>query len=287
MIKKNTGFSLIELMVAMMIGLFLVFVVVSSYATNKSSNVRRAELGELESNARIAMEFLRNGIEHAGYPSTYVHIINNPFLTDDRDISGYICTTDGAVNYQTVGRINNSDRYTKDNASRDVITVAYMPDNPNDTDLGAHYWQDCAGSYATDTASNSIQAQNCSADPISGQGSTAIVYNSYFLNSNGLSCTSSRNITVPIAGGIDGIQYRYGVRTSGNTVYQDATTVESNAAWNNVVSVQIAMLVRSIEKVKQADEQKRFLLLDNLVTRNDRYVRKVFTSTVHLVNKDR
>ena len=166
MIKKHIGFSLIELMVAMLIGLFLVFVVVSSYATNKSSNVLRSELGELESNARIAMEFLRDGIEHAGYPSVYIHALDKPFLTNsDGDVSGYVCSDIGAIDFQEVARINNSNRYTRDNASRDMISVAFMPDNPNDPSVDAHYWQDCAGSYATDAASNSIQAQNCSADP--------------------------------------------------------------------------------------------------------------------------
>ncbi len=292
MIKSNKGFSLIELMIAMMIGLFLVFVVISSYATNKSSSTLRSELGTLQSNARIAMEFLRNGIEHAGYPSTYIHSLEKPFLTAvDGDISGYNCTDDGAFSFDAANIINNQNRHTKDGTSRDVITIAFMPDNPNDSTLNAHYWQDCAGTYAIDTASNSIQAQNCSADPISGQGSLAVVYNSYFINSNGLSCTTSRDITVPIAEGIDAIQYRYGVKTSDNIPYQiqyqDATAVEAANSWSNVVSVQVAMLVKSKENVKPADEQKHFLLLGELITRNDRRIRKVFTTVIHLVNKDR
>lgn len=286
MLRKQFGYSLIELMVAMLIGVFLVFVVISSYSGSKASNTLRAEQGELEANARIAMAFLRDGIEHAGYPSTYVHFIDKAFLTEsDGDISGFSCATDGTVALQVASYINNNNRYTKDNSNTDRISIAFMPDNPNDS--AALYWQDCAGSYGADAATSSVQAENCSSDPIIGQGSNAVVYNSYFISGAQLKCTSSRNVTVPIANGVEAIQYRYGVRISGNTEYLDATTVETNGTWSNVVSVQIAMLVRSNKEVLSASEQRKYMLFDRLITKNDRYLRKVYTSTVHLVNVDR
>jgi len=280
-IKRHYGFSLIELMVAMMIGLFLIFVVMSSYTGNKSSNIQRAALGELESNARIAMEFLRNGIEHAGYPSTYVHEIVNPFLTS-ANAKSYRCTDAGVVTYEAATYINNNDRYTKDHASRDRISVGYMPDNPND---GGVYWQDCAASYAIDTDTNSIRAEKCSADPVVGQGRLAIVYNSYFIQNNELKCSTSRNVTIPIANGIEAIQFKYGMRISGNTLYRSASDMDNN--WSNVISVQIAMLVRSETEVKATAESKTYLLLDTEVTKNDRRLRKVFTTFIHLSNQDR
>ncbi len=284
--KKQQGFSLVELMVSMMIGLFLIFTVVSSYSSNKSSSTFRAELGELEANARIAMTFLRDGIEHAGYPSIYIHAIDKAFLTEsDGNVSGFVCDTDGAVSYQEATYINRYNRYTKDQRRRDRISIAFMPDNPRDPE--ALYWQDCAGSYAADPATNSIQAANCSADPVSGQGRLAVVYNSYFIGDNKLKCTSSRNITVPIADGIEAMQFRYGVKAGGNTVYQRASVVEDNNSWGNVVSVQMALLVRSKNEVLPVETEQGFMLLDRRIYKTDRYLRKVFTSTVHLSNVDR
>ena len=289
-IKQHAGFSLIELMVAMLIGLFLIFVVFSSYISSKASYTTRTELGELESNARIAMAFLKDGIEHAGYPSTYVHNINKPFLTaSDGDISGFVCGTDsdgvGFVSLQEASDINNSNKYTKDGGNRDRISIAFMPDNPADTD--ALYWQDCAGTYT-----GLDPATRCSADPVAGQGSGATVYNSYFIASAGngeyeLKCTSSRNITVPIARGVEYIQFRYGVRVSGSTLYKNANYVESHSLWSNVVSVHVAMLVRSTHEVKSKDENIKYLLLDREITKNDRYLRKVYTSLIHLGNRDK
>ncbi len=291
-VKKYSGFSLIELMVAMLIGLFLIFVVISSYFSSKTSYTLRTELGELESNARIAMAFLKDGIEHAGYPSTYVHTINKPFLTAADmvgGVKGFVCGTDsdglGFVSLQEATYINNNNRYTKDSGTRDRISIAFMPDNPADTD--AVYWQDCAGTYA-----DIDPATRCSADPVAGQGSSATVYNSYFVTSVGngeyeLKCTSSRNITVPIARGIEHIQFRYGVRVSGNVVYKTATDVESDGVWTNVVSVHVAMLVRSTNEVKSKDESIKYMLLDREIEKDDRYLRKVYTSLIHLPNRDR
>lgn len=284
--NKDSGFSLIELMVAMLIGLFLVFVVISSYSGTKASSTLRSEQGELEANARIAMTLLRDGIEHAGYPSTYIHILTKPFLTEsDGEVSGFICKADGTVSFQEINAINNSNRYTQDSYGKDRITVAYMPDNPNDPD--ALYWQDCAGLYSEDAATNSIQAEQCSADPILGQGHNAVVYNAYFISNGELKCTSSRNKTVPLARGVERIQYRYGVKISGNTTYQDADTVEANAHWDKVVNVQIAMLMRSESEVLPQEERRKYKLFEKQFTFKDRYLRKVYTSTVHLVNIDR
>ncbi len=283
--QRNKGFSLIELMVSMMIGLFLIFVVISSYSSNKASNRMRAELGELESNARIAMSFLKDGIEHAAYPSAFVHVIDKPFLTaSDGVISGYVCGTedDGSsfVNFQEASYINNNNRYTKDNGNTDRIAIVFMPDNPKDAD--ALYWQDCTGSY-TDLD----LAEKCSSDPVSGQAANARVVNSYFISNSELKCTSSRNITVPIARGIEALQFRYGVRVSGNTVYRNATYVENHNLWRNVVSVHVAMLVRSEHEVKPQAESKEYLLLDRTISKNDRYLRKVYTSLIHLTNRDK
>ena len=283
MIRKQTGFSLVELMVAMMIGLFLIFVVISSYSNSKTSSTMRSDLGELESNARIAMSFLRESIEHAGYPSTYVYTIEKPFLTaSDGDISGFVCGS-GSVNSQVASYINNYNRYTKDNGNKDRISIAYMPDNPKDAD--ALYWQDCAGSY-TDLD----LAEACSADPVAGLGSEAVVYNSYYIASNELKCTSSRNSpSVPIANGIESMQFRYGVKSANGSVqYQRADVVEDNDDWRKVVSVHVALLVRSPNEVKSESESKKFLLLDKEVTTpDDRYIRKVYTSLIHLANRDR
>ena len=292
-VNKQKGFSLIELMVAMMIGIFLIFAVVSSYSGSKASSTMRAELGEMESNARIAMSFLRGGIEHAGYPSSYVHIIEKPFLTArDGNIKGFVCGTDNdGNNYESLQEasfINNNDRYTKDGGATseavqpDRITISYMPDNPQDDK--AVYWKDCAGTYT-----EADIAARCSADPIVGQGALAIVYNSYFVDDAELKCTSSRNITIPIASGIENIQFRYGLKNAdGSIQYQKADIVEQNDDWKKVISVHVAMLVRSVNEVKTTAESRSFLLLDEAVTtQEDRYLRKVYTSLIHLPNKDR
>lgn len=55
--------------------------------------------------------------------------------------------------------------------------------------------------------------------------------------------------------------------------------------WNNIVSIQVAVLVRSMKKVKREAESKTYTLLDTVVVApNDRYQREVFSTTIQLRN---
>ena len=77
----------------------------------------------------------------------------------------------------------------------------------------------------------------------------------------------------------DGIVDRYANATAIN-----ASTAD-NLDWDGVISIQVAILVRSLKPVKNASESKQFTLLDQVVTSpTDKYQRAVFSTTIFLRN---
>ena len=85
MLKKNIakmqGLSLIELMIAMVVGIFLIGGLSSIYLNSKGTDKMRSQISEMEENARTALMSMRHIISHAGYPSEYSLLIEKPVYT--------------------------------------------------------------------------------------------------------------------------------------------------------------------------------------------------------------
>jgi len=122
MIKKQSGMSLIELMISMVVGLFLLAGVVTNFISTKSADVKRDAVSEMDANAAEAFRVLRKTITHAGYRS-----IENTILEDD--MAFYI---DDSNNVTNVACRNGSprdkwpietDRRTRDGGTKDFLTV--------------------------------------------------------------------------------------------------------------------------------------------------------------------
>ncbi|MEZ5479003.1 MAG: PilW family protein [Thiolinea sp.] len=119
------------------------------------------------------------------------------------------------------------------------------------------------------------------------------VGNSSFRNSVGtlipsLRCGGSR---LPVrqswAQGVENIQFLYGVDTDGDGAvenYWNATAVSNNAAWGQIITVQVGLLIRTVDPVFDQTQSETFQVLDELIVTNDRYKRGVYTTTIRLKN---
>lgn len=97
-------------------------------------------------------------------------------------------------------------------------------------------------------------------------------------------------LALPIAQGVDDLQVMYGVDTSPSDPTQSADTYVNAAAvtdWNNVVSVRLNLLLRSLENnITETPQTYRFQGADVAVTNaNDRFLRKEFTALVAMRNR--
>ena len=69
-IKNNSGFSLIELMVAMVIGSLVMLVVVATYQNQLQTHLTQQSTVDMHQNARAAMHVMKSEIQMAGYDPT-------------------------------------------------------------------------------------------------------------------------------------------------------------------------------------------------------------------------
>lgn len=85
-LTRQTGLSLIELMISMVISLILILGVVSIYVTSKRSYAIQDGVSRSQENVRFSMDMLLHDLRMAGYPK------NNTALTDPIDTT---TTADG------------------------------------------------------------------------------------------------------------------------------------------------------------------------------------------------
>ncbi|MCF6188845.1 MAG: PilW family protein [Cocleimonas sp.] len=272
--KQQAGLSLIELLIAMLIGLFLLTGIATSYLSSKKNSNTRDELTTLEDNGRLALEVLSGVLEHTGYTPINAGILNPPFITNDTQVVSAACGAGNSV--EGIG--NFATRITKDGAldgtTGDAITVMYNADN--------RVFTDCSGGQLP------VACQASPAGAAAGTPSVATrIYNAFYLDSGELRCAGSRDSSVQvIADGVENMQFMYGLDTTDDgrvDKYVNASNV--GAFWNSVVSVQVAILVSSNKNVKAQNEQITYTLLDQSVTApDDRKQRAVFTTTVRIRN---
>jgi type IV pilus assembly protein PilW len=117
------------------------------------------------------------------------------------------------------------------------------------------------------------------------------IYNYFSVATNAdnipvLNCAGSRSSTVvEIAEGVENLQVLYGVDNDADNQVDQYVNAAQVSSWGRIVSVQLAILVRSLSKVKNQKEAKTFTLLDNTaISVNDKYQRAVFSTIVRLRN---
>lgn len=88
--------------------------------------------------------------------------------------------------------------------------------------------------------------------------------------------------------GIERMEVKYGVDTTGDVIvdeYRDANLVTD---WTRVISVSVALLVRSLEEYGADPDLRTYRVLDaSVVAPNDRRLREVFTATATIRNRVR
>lgn len=305
------GFSLVEIMIALALGLFIMAGLSTVYVSSKETYALRDQISELDENARIAMGALRTHLETAGYASKTGMQLDNYLLPTHFVPSTVTCPT-GQTNIINVERILKSAdgsalgtsvlTTNQIMARADTIGVSFIADDLIFKDCTGSSWKNrCTvdpSSSLKDWANESPQAQTARR-----------VYSSFKVQKNAsrknsldegipeLSCGGSLNTySQPWAQGIENIQFRYGVDVLPNPIpvgqkkqwqvdqYWSAAEVDNNNAWDKVALVQVALLVRTIEPVFKQAEEKNHQLFDQRIKTNDRYKRSVYTTTIYLRN---
>lgn len=294
--RRESGFSLIELMVSILIGLFLTGGLVYSYIGAKRSYNFNQAMSRIQENGRFAIHVLTRNIREAGYMSCAQ---NTGRITNTLDTAtgNYLWQfTAGVDGFDNVGSqwpapLSNPLHGEETVSGSDVIAVrkagdTAVPTSEIESDQ-PYIVTDCTQSTiykaAADEDSGSQYVSNGKVFTLTtsiyylAQSSYADVPSLWQQESN----DSSADELVP---GVQNMQILYGEDTNGDRAadtYQPATQIVD---MDNVISVRIALLLTSLHEVAQQPIPYDFTVFQDSDPK-DRYLRSEFIVTIHLRNR--
>lgn len=199
------GFTLIELMIAITVGLFLVGALLTIEQTNRTAFVNQNQLAQLQDSERMAMSIVSDVVQSAGYfPDPTSNIASNMFPID--------AVNKFAVFQSVAGTYNAA-------APGDTISVRFQ-------------------------TSGGDGILNCSGSSNGGAVAPPTPYLNTFAVVNGqLTCTMNGTV-YNLVNGVTNLSVVYGVNTSGagNNVdtYKNATQM-GPADWTNIMSITVQL----------------------------------------------
>ncbi len=266
-LSDSTGFALIEILVALVIGLVVVGAVLASYLSNSQTGRLQSAVAQMDEDAQIGLRILTRELLMAGYalPTSMnadTRVFNQSY--DGRAVFG--CDK----GFSAAPSTNPST--CASSGGTPSIEIAYEVDLYNSV-VSKGKGTDCAGE----------------ALPASQNG---ITFNRYGVGSSTagrseLRC-SSGNSTIPLVDNVERLQFWYGQSDGGATPQLIRYTQASGADFSRVMSVRVCLLMRSSEAPAKAEDAAWQSYLDcDGVLRNaaDGRLRRVYFSTIALRSK--
>jgi type IV pilus assembly protein PilW len=279
--SRSLGFSLIEMMIAMTIGLMLIgalATVVIGVSKSAKSNDKTAEL---QNNGRYAMDIMKRDLQHAGHHGLTGADINPPITTIAVTSD---CASSFAINLkQYIWGTNNANSYGATcipnyQANTDTIVIRYAslaatPSTPSaapDLTVAGRTTNSVLfrSAYGVGAMYQGVGAPT-SVDQLPQQDHNLETH-FYYVSPFTVSATelpvvpSLRRVVLGpdgamldelVASGVEQLQVQYGVLdANGNTEYLDATSVDASASgtttaktnWDRVRSVRIWISSRNM-----------------------------------------
>ncbi|AUZ86097.1 PilW family protein [Methylophaga nitratireducenticrescens] len=334
-IKKQQGLSLVELMIAIVLGLILVAGVIELFVNNRQVYRVQDAQSRLQENGRYAIKILSQSIERAGYlgcatrsalninnmlntPNAYLWDITTPI--EGQEATGADAWTP-AKDASITNPVSGSDILTIRTIEPPELRVVSHPTTspPGSADITVNSGHgletgdivlahDCvAGAVFEITSAATADGilkheQGGGTANTPGNTTAALGYdfgagwvnkistNSFFISNNpnnvpSLYRKTANDPVVELVEGIESIQLRYGVDTTGNGSTDTYQTANQVGNWNSVVSVRISLVMVSVENNLTVDGSQSYILEGVNVDPGDRRLRRVFTRTVTLRNR--
>lgn len=269
--RRQQGFSLIELLISMVIGLVVVGAMMAAYlGTGLSSRNTRA-LAQITEDASVALNVLRTTVGMTGYRDPVsLDPVTGKFVSRYAGATLQGCDTAFASLDQDIGLLQCGG-----DATSDAIAVAYEADARNSVTNAAGEPLDCLGNRFDADASGA-----------------RVAYQRFYVSSNSLFCRGPGNAAgQALVDNIVTMQINYGVgdpalvppRPNEVVRYESAATMTA-VDFANAVSVRVCVLVRSDGEVM--DSVTDYRDCDGISqTPGDRRMYRAFTSTIVLQNR--
>ncbi|MET1253541.1 PilW family protein [Aliikangiella maris] len=243
--KRQSGFSVVELMVAGFLGLVLIGGVIQLFISSNQAYRTQDDLATIQEDGRLALMFLKQQIQMAGYISSLdVDPIPSPV---------------------TFGNLASRDDTT------DVLTISYEGDI--DTVTGLVY--DCngvgvAGRVITSTFYIDDKQLLCQGN---GVGSVAQPL---------IDGVADFQVMYGVEEFVAGVLPN--CRSGRISRYLNATQVVAQNLQERILSVRIALLLESSNEVLPEVKSINFNVLDKEVSTDDKLARRIFQQTIFMPN---
>ncbi|WP_351075902.1 PilW family protein [Shewanella sp. CAL98-MNA-CIBAN-0140] len=309
---SQRGMSLVELMVAMLISLFLTAGLFTMFSMSSSNVTTTSQFNQLQENGRIALVIMERDLSQLGFmgdiTGTDFNNINSTFsatavtadcvgaglnnasfpdttqLTNFRHLWGY----EQGESAETMACITP-------NSNTDVIQIKRLIGPPSTVLTATRY-------YAASTSSKIVFFNGSSAAPgLVNSRLWEYQHHVYFIRDDGitpvlrrrtLSISNGMNNEEQLVEGIENMRILYGFDSDGDGTansYMPAQNVTTlmwdNAVFQRVVSLKVFLLVRSSEEDRTYKNDNTYKLGDKTIgPLNDNYRRKIVSSTIVLEN---
>lgn len=270
--RQQSGLSLVELMVALLLGLVLMTGIIQVFLSSRQTYATNEAMARLQENGRFALEFLSRGARLAGYVEP-IYIGNKP-LPIVRPLCAGLPGTVPSTLCSENGAGNESD-------SISFVMQPALVDGEK---------RDCLGNIV---GTSDLIINNFSIIAANGNTPAALGCRAYNLTT--ASWTGGPNAQALVEG-VDSLQILYGISTGNDSrsanQYVSADRVGNNLSdWQKIRSVRISVLANSVVTTSSDQANRQYILLDAspLTAANlnsDRRSRQIFTTTIQLKNTD-
>lgn len=248
-IDRQRGLTLVEIMVALVISLFLLAGLLQMFIGTRQSSKVQENLSRVQETGRFAIDFLGRNIRLAGYRSRSTIEEGRSFEDKFPGVRAIQGTNDDGTN------------------SSDTLTVAFEGESAGQGDI-----RNCLNVQINNsvTSSNAFAVNYVSAS-----------------DKYELRCQSGAGVAAQaILEDIENMQILYGENTDGDVFGVADRYVPANnvGSWDQVVSLRISVLIRTPENNLVAAPQA-YSFNGITVTPTDRRLRRVFTTTITLRNR--
>jgi len=268
---RQTGISLVEIMIALVLSLFLSAGVIEIYLASKQSYRTQEGYSRLQENGRYAIDTLTHFIRLAGYKPLNGNVLPTDsvaFAVDGVNFAGFV----GAG--QVIAGSNGA------GSASDTIALQYQDDD---------LMGDC-GSPAADTAGPDLKRRSIVFAIDANQNLTCAT-----VEQNLTTLVATTTAAQPLLEGVENMQIQYGIDTDapadGYANQYKAADALTAAEWLTVVSVRVALLLNTVGNISGEADTDTFSLLGASIsapaaTDPNRFMRRhPFTITVSLRNR--
>ena len=315
--RAQRGFTLLEMMVAMTISLFIISALAAVVFGASTSNRSRDRASDLQVNGRYAIDTIRRDLQHAGflgisslfYPDQPITMSNPPLQPSPITVTNVCDSTKVGQMSQRIWGSDDSNPYSATcipaaNYLRGDVLVVRGLDPTAVTTFGATtvYFKSAyeggaafVGSVPASLSDPNMAASNKQPPYVIFPMIETVYYIAPFTASATESPLvpalwrlrlSSGPAMVPelVASGVENMQIRFGVFQTNDTVSYQAAGSIAASDWDLVRSVQISLLMRTASAEPDYQNNTSYDLAGTTYTVNDNFPRLAMSAVIQQRN---